>query len=278
MATPIVSGTAALIRDYYMQGFYPSGTKVTAAAFTPSGALIKATLINSAMPMIGAQNKDSSITPITEFDFNQGFGRIQILSALKLANANSISTYIADGVTYKLAQGASKVFTFTVDKTTCAATDFTTSLVWTDPADQSTNLNCAKCVFNNLDLTLTRSSTGNQVYYANGLSSRDTINNAEKIRLTSLVQGEVITVTVVATSLTSGSAQKFALVASGCFVSGGTTTKFPTAAPISSSPTVVPTSSPTTRAPTKLPTASPVTSSPSLIVSKTFKLIMTRSK
>ena len=28
MATPVTSGSAALVRDYFMQGFYPTGTKV----------------------------------------------------------------------------------------------------------------------------------------------------------------------------------------------------------------------------------------------------------
>lgn len=51
MATPVAAASAALIRQYYMDGFYPSGTKTAADSFRPTGALLKATLINSAVPM-----------------------------------------------------------------------------------------------------------------------------------------------------------------------------------------------------------------------------------
>lgn len=51
MATPATSGSLALIRQYYTEGWYPTGTKTTADAFTPTGALMKATVVNSAVKM-----------------------------------------------------------------------------------------------------------------------------------------------------------------------------------------------------------------------------------
>lgn len=51
MATPGVAGAAALVRQYFMEGFYPSGSKTAKDGFTPSGALLKATLVNSAQKM-----------------------------------------------------------------------------------------------------------------------------------------------------------------------------------------------------------------------------------
>jgi hypothetical protein len=50
MAAPVVAGGAALTRQYYLDGFYPSGRASKQDAFTPSGALIKATLINGKGP------------------------------------------------------------------------------------------------------------------------------------------------------------------------------------------------------------------------------------
>ena len=41
MATPVVAGAAALVRQYYMQGFYPSGQASPDAVFTPTGSLLK---------------------------------------------------------------------------------------------------------------------------------------------------------------------------------------------------------------------------------------------
>jgi subtilisin family serine protease len=46
MATPHVTGLAGLVREYYTGGRYMS------MAFTPSAALLKGTLINSASPLI----------------------------------------------------------------------------------------------------------------------------------------------------------------------------------------------------------------------------------
>jgi hypothetical protein len=53
MATPVVAGSAALARQYFMAGFYPSGARDPAAAYTPSGVLLKAVLLGGASDMIG---------------------------------------------------------------------------------------------------------------------------------------------------------------------------------------------------------------------------------
>ena len=48
MATPVISGSAALFRQYFMQGWYPKRTPTKNDGFTPSSSLLKAALINSA--------------------------------------------------------------------------------------------------------------------------------------------------------------------------------------------------------------------------------------
>jgi subtilisin family serine protease len=53
MATPAVSGVAALMRQYYMDGFYPSGAADGSDAYTPTGALLKATVLNSGQDALG---------------------------------------------------------------------------------------------------------------------------------------------------------------------------------------------------------------------------------
>ena len=53
MATPIVAGVAILARQYFADGFYPSGVANASDGFAPSSALLKATLINGAAPMSG---------------------------------------------------------------------------------------------------------------------------------------------------------------------------------------------------------------------------------
>jgi hypothetical protein len=73
MATPAVSAIAALVRQYFAQGYYPSGAANASDAFEPSGALLKAVVANSAVDMTG----------ITGFPSNQeGWGRVLADNAL----------------------------------------------------------------------------------------------------------------------------------------------------------------------------------------------------
>ena len=40
-ATPHAAGAAALVRQYFTEGWYPTGSEVAANAFTPTGALMR---------------------------------------------------------------------------------------------------------------------------------------------------------------------------------------------------------------------------------------------
>ena len=46
-ATPHVAAAAALVRQYFTEGWYPNGKREAKNGFTPSGALLKATLLNA---------------------------------------------------------------------------------------------------------------------------------------------------------------------------------------------------------------------------------------
>src|SRR5262249_33627024 len=73
MACPAVSGAGLLVRQYYTDGFYPSGVANVSDGFIPSGALIKATLINSAVDMSGVAGFPSA---------REGWGRVLLENAL----------------------------------------------------------------------------------------------------------------------------------------------------------------------------------------------------
>ncbi len=73
MATPAVAGTGALVRQYYTEGFYPSGAANPSDSVTPSGALIKATLLNSTVDMTGVPGFPSIL---------EGWGRVLANNAL----------------------------------------------------------------------------------------------------------------------------------------------------------------------------------------------------
>ncbi len=76
MSAPTVAGLAALVREYYTSGFYPGGARNPAQGFVPSAALIKATLVDGAVPL----------GPEAPYpDFTSGYGRVQLDRTLSFA-------------------------------------------------------------------------------------------------------------------------------------------------------------------------------------------------
>ncbi|MDQ7087301.1 MAG: S8 family serine peptidase [Acidobacteriota bacterium] len=57
-AAPLTAGFAALAREYFRKGFYPTGTENAADGFIPSAALLKAVLIAGALNMTGRGGPD----------------------------------------------------------------------------------------------------------------------------------------------------------------------------------------------------------------------------
>ncbi|MBZ0267123.1 S8 family serine peptidase, partial [bacterium] len=72
MATPAISGSALLVRQYFEEGFYPSGTADAADALPPPAALVKAVLVNAATD-IGTADIPNN---------NEGWGRVLLDDAL----------------------------------------------------------------------------------------------------------------------------------------------------------------------------------------------------
>ena len=60
MSTPAIAGAAALIRQFFEEGLYPSKTKTDASKYDPSGILLKGILVNSATK-ITSTGSDPSI-------------------------------------------------------------------------------------------------------------------------------------------------------------------------------------------------------------------------
>lgn len=204
-SAPAASGMVTLARQYFMEGFYPSGAANMADAFTPSGALLKAVMVNSARNM-------TSIAGY--FGTHEGYGRVLMDDALffngearKLAvhdvrNADGLST--SDTDTYHI-------------NVLSSAERLKISLVWTDvPA----SLNAALAPVNNLNLVVTDPS--NNVYNGNAFDSNaesivsdttDSLNNSEQV-LRSNPETGVWRIDINAAAVNSG-LQGYALVISG---------------------------------------------------------------
>ena len=106
MATPATAGMAVIIRQYFMSGFYGSttvGVADSTKGFTPSGALIKAMLIHSAVSLTKAVEVSTTTghtvvntwTSVQLPDNNQGYGRIQLDNALYFGGASSLLCNVA---------------------------------------------------------------------------------------------------------------------------------------------------------------------------------------
>jgi hypothetical protein len=266
MATPAVAGTVAVVRQYFREGWWPSGFKTPANGFTPSGALLKAIIVHSGRSMQGTYrgaNIQAQGFPSTV----QGFGLVDLNSVLKInavkADRGTVwqhSTKIGQGqASNALTQGATYAKTFTVT----TAAKFKATLVW---MDYPGSLNARKALVNDLDLTVAQ---GGITYKPNGLTgnARDSLNNVEMIEFDAAVG--TVTVTVTAQTIASPPtgigqpAQPYALVVSGQFndpdslvPTPAPTTAPPTAAPVpTTAPTAEPTNPPT--GPTPAPTPEP---------------------
>lgn len=206
-SAPVVAGTAAIIRQYFEEGWFPCGSKGCGKPMNPSGALVKAVLMNGATDLKSVQKVPrGAITERTRsYDNHQGMGLINLVASLPLKSANQINAVAVNKRTIR----DGDTDTFVVRTKRCNTKDLSVTLSWYDPPGAS---NCANCLVNDLDLTVEKSSRKN---YPNGRTSPDRKNNVERVRL-QVGPGEEYKVVVTAHNLATSS-QKYSLVATGCF-------------------------------------------------------------
>ena len=213
MATPAVSGTAALVRQYFEEGYYPGGEKGSGPSIMPSAATVKAVLMNGAQSMVGVDNPqvldlDSSTNP---YDVHQGFGRVSLVDSLHLAERGNIRTKVWDRQTISNAQLLTREVT--IDKRACQSNELRATLVWSEPGS---SLGCRRCLLNDLDLFVIPVADPSTVYHPNGLDKRDSLNNAERVIVPDASAGETFKIFVEAHNLLEEE-QTFSFVVTGCF-------------------------------------------------------------
>ncbi len=219
MATPVVSGGAALARQYFRQGYYPFGRPVPGNARIPSGALLKATLLVGTVDMLEeTENSPGVYTDQKIPNDVEGWGRMNLDNSLYLYGDNRrlqvVDVANADG----LLTGQSQSFNW---RNLSLDQPLHVCLSFTQPPGSLFTLTP---VTNNLDLVVI-SPTG-QIFrgnvFAGGASqtggSADPRNNLEMVRITAPELG-VYTVQVLGSSVNTGP-QGFALAATGDLVAG----------------------------------------------------------
>ena len=212
MSNPLTAGGAAVVRDYYNKAY----------ALNASSALVKATLINSAVDM-----QDENNDGVNDNDFpipnnHEGWGRINLDAA-----TDGTIAYVDEGT--GLSTGSNASF-----QVTSTGGPLKVTVVWTDyPSTDTATIN----LVNDLDVTVSGpSGTFRGNVFSGGWSatggSADRRNNVENVYIQNAAAG-TYTVTVNGFNVPNGP-QKFALA-----VDGGTISVAPTPTPTNTpAPTV----------------------------------------
>lgn len=224
MSTPAVSGMAALVRQYFMEGYYPTGRAVEENAMVPTAALVKAVLMNGGSVLKGVNN-NGTVTDSSVYDMAQNFGRVNLYDSLRLINDDSssmssdIDVFIQDRTS--VGDGESTDVTVTIASSErCSGKTLSVTLVWNDvPAGVA---GCAKCLMNDLDLVVTKSSSdatdaSTLRLFPNGVNDKDDYNNAERVQVDDGEDGDEYVISVVGSNLVTAT-QDYALVVTGCFM------------------------------------------------------------
>lgn len=203
MSTPLVAGAAALVREYYQKE----------KDVTPSGALVKATLINGATDISPGQYGSGSVREVYPApDNSQGWGRLNLKDSID-PSPPTVTEFI--DVSASLTTGAYNEYQYTVTDTSVPL-KFT--LVWTDYPGA---VLAAKELVNDIDLTVT--SPSGTVYPNGGLC--DHTNNVEQVRI-AVPEPGIYKARVTGYNIPMGP-QDYALVVSGglpaTYISGSVT-------------------------------------------------------
>jgi len=172
MATAAIGGAATLAREYFLDGFYPSGRANAADGFVPSGALLKAVLVSCGEDVTSAPGYPS---------MREGWGRVNLDKALHFVGDESklFATELRHAA--GLGTGATTSWSVYVQS---SALPFEVTLAFMDAPG---SVNAAIAVVNDLDLEVLAPSgalyLGN--VFASGASTiggaADPLNNVERV-------------------------------------------------------------------------------------------------
>ncbi len=111
-SAPEVAGLAAIVRDYFLAGFYPGGSANPANALTPSGSLVKAVILASGEDMITTASPQTSIAIAKRYGSDVGYGRANLPGAL---HVGSSPPFLWVQNNDALGDGSTKTFYYTIN-------------------------------------------------------------------------------------------------------------------------------------------------------------------
>ena len=156
MSCPTVAGGAALMRQYFVDGYYPTGALNAADVRKPLGAEMKAVLLNGTGMIATAP------------DNNYGWGRMFLDKNLYFpGDLRDLRTFARKNEA-GVKTGQTQSYTVNV----LAGQEFRATLVWYDPAGTA---GAARALVNNLDLEV---SDGTNIYKGNVISGTGAAANS----------------------------------------------------------------------------------------------------
>ena len=200
MATPLVAGAAAIVRQWLLQQPAYSNS-------IPSAAMVKAVLVGGATDI--SEEPGSNLAGAPAPNVVQGWGRVDL--GHSLFPANGLSARLLDWIPFR----EDYCWSTTLEVTNSAPLDLL--LTWIDaPADSGTKA----ALVNDLDLELV--SPSGEVFLGNGGTAPDRVNTVESVRLASPTPG-TYTVNVRGASVVYSNAEggAAALYMRGAFDAGG---------------------------------------------------------
>lgn len=212
-SAPSVAGEAALVRQYFTDGFYPTGVATPSNAFVPSAALLKATLIAAARAVPNNWIYNVGVAPAKPVpSYDQGFGFPVLDDALYFPGDRARTRVVDVPLTLGLAQGE----TATLHLNVSATAPLKVVLVWTDPAGTPRGVSDPTSeLVNDLDLHLTDPAgatlLGDESLHP---GQPDRLNNVEVVSIDPPSAG-LYTISVTASHLGFGTRQSYALVITG---------------------------------------------------------------
>ncbi len=150
MATPGIAGQVAQVRQYYRDGWYPSGNVDPFDGFNPTNALVRATLINGAVEISGegAYQNDNRFP-----NGDQGYGRSKLDRVMHFeGDERKLIAYDSWSEGLNLSTGQSWKMDFHVDD---PSQELEITLGWTDwPGNEGSDED-DPAIVNDLDIEVT---------------------------------------------------------------------------------------------------------------------------
>jgi hypothetical protein len=178
LAAAAAAGAALIARQYYVDGYYPTGEPTAeqkALGFSPSGALLKATLVHAAVPVSAARDPTNGVSGAGAVPSAvQGFGRIQLDRALYVKGQSPFNK-MSVSFTQELDNGGS----FSTCINVAGTRALRATLAW---MDVEADVMAGHTLVNDLDLAIYEIATG-RTWRGNNVGGFDHANTVESITI-----------------------------------------------------------------------------------------------